>query len=310
MLVTWVAVTLLLVGVGLATRTGILALTGLSSSTALCAADIWTGLGALTGYLLFWSLLAPIGPATWIAPIAMGIGGLGLVLRGPRSRPRFNLVSVPLFLLIAWLANLSLGGALSFDSGLYHFAAIEYASHSAAIPGLGNLHDRLSAGSSHFLFVAFLGVRPWSGAGHHVANGLLVSLLVIHIWTILGSSRSESRGLMSWRVALLAVPAIVIVPGMNAAERLSSPAIDLPVFVLVIAAGISLAQAYERSLDMRFVIGGIGALATGVAIRPQVVPALVAAIGLVLFAARRRHRRSLISLELAAWYCRSCLWSV
>ena len=64
---------------------------------------------------------------------------------------------------------------------------------SAAIPGLGNLHDRLSAGSAHFLFVAFLGVRPWSGAGNHVANGLLVSLLVIHLWTILTRSSPTSR---------------------------------------------------------------------------------------------------------------------
>ena len=56
---------------------------------------------------------------------------------------------------------------------------------------------------------------------------------------------------MSWRVALLTVPAIVLVAVMNAGERLSSPTIDLPAFVLVFAGGVSLAQAYERSLDMR-----------------------------------------------------------
>jgi hypothetical protein len=299
-LATWVVVTLLLAGIGLATRTGILAVTGLHGNTAVCSADIWTGLGALTGYLLFWSLLAPIGPATWIAPIALSLVGLGLVLRGPTSRPRLTLLSVPLILLIVWLANLSLGGVQSYDSGLYHFAAIEYASHSAAIPGLGNLQDRLSAGNAHFLFVAFLGVRPWSGAGHHVANGLLVSLLVVHLWTILANSSQASRGLMSWRVAVFTVPAIVLVPIMNAGQHLTSPSIDLPAFVLVIAAGISLAQAYERSLDMRYVIGGIAALATGVAIRPQVAPALVAAIGLVLLSAHRRHRQSLVSIAMSA----------
>lgn len=296
MLATWVVVALLLAGIGLATRTGVLAVAGLDANTALCAADIWTGLGGLTGYLLFWSLLAPIGPATWIAPIAVSIGGLGLVLRGRTSRPRLTLMSVPLILLVVWLANLSLGGALSYDSGLYHFAAIEYAGHAAAIPGLGNLHDRLSAGSAHFLFVAFLGVRPWSGAGNHLANGLLVSLLIGHLWTILAGSSPTPRGLVSWRVALLTVPAIVLVAVMNAGESLSSPTIDLPAFVLVFAGGVSLAQAYERSLDMRFVIGGIGALATGVAIRPQVAPALVVAIGLVLFAAHRQRPRRLIRI--------------
>ena len=51
---------------------------------------------------------------------------------------------------------------------------------------------------------------------------------------------------------------------------------------------------------MRYVIGGIGALATGVAIRPQVAPALVVAIGLVLFSARSRHPRRLMRIAMSS----------
>jgi hypothetical protein len=297
-LVTWTVVTLMLAGVGLGTRRGLLACVGRAECPTLCVADIWTGVAALSAYLLVWSMLAAIGPATWIAPLVVGAGGIALLVRGGVRRPRLGVMGIPLLILVGLLAALSLGSSHDYDGGLYHFGAIEYARHSAAIRGLGNLHFRLSAGVPHFLFVAFLGVRPWSDAGQHLANGLLVSLLVFQIWTVIGPPRRAPHSLMSWRLALLAVPAIVIVVASGSTYFISSPGLDLPLFVFVIAAGISLAQAFERSLDMRFVLGGVAALATGAASRPQAVPALVAAIGVVLFTARRRQEPNLLSMAV------------
>jgi hypothetical protein len=96
-------------------------------------------------------------------------------------------------LTVLWLANHALAEATDYDLGLYHLGVIEYAKHYAAIPGLANLQTRFAASDPHLLLAAFVDRGPWSGAGWHLVDGFLVSLLVIELGSRLARPACSCR---------------------------------------------------------------------------------------------------------------------
>jgi hypothetical protein len=260
---------------------------------------MWIGLGALTAHLEVWSFFAPIAGWTLLAPIAVAVSaGVVVVRRLPGSLTRR--LSRNLWLKVAglagsllWLANLALGQPRSWDSGLYHFGAIEYAARFPAIPGIANLHERLGAADAHLLFVAFLGNGPWHDAGFHVANGLLVAMLLAHIvWRLAeGTVAPVTRGLL-----LLLVPATLAVVAIDPGGRLSSPSLDLPCYILVAAGMACLCDALESG-QASSALGATAALATAASTRPQFLPAMV--IGVVAITASARTGARLRTLAVA-----------
>lgn len=278
-LATWLVVGAVVWGCGHAVRRFLVRLAGLRAPVTPCFADAWPGVATVTVYLFVWGLEAGVDAWAWPLPIALAAVGWLLALRArmPRRRPP-PAAALAVLVLVVWLANLSLGESTAYDSGLYHFAVIDWAADGAVVPGLGNLDIRLSSGTGHLLFAAFVGVGPWRGAGQHVANGFLLALLLVQLGTLLDLRDRAARERLSWRVALLLVPGVALLVAVDPAGRVSSPSLDVAALVFVVAGGVLLTRAAELSFDGRYVVAAGGAFGAGLATRPHVLPAVVVAV--------------------------------
>ncbi len=301
--VSWIAIALLVAGCGYATRRALSSLlTG--PCEALNRADLWIGFATVLAFLQLWSLLGGISWAAWIPPLGVGLFGVawnGRTFRRGRLPRRSIAVGVATSVAILWLANKALGKPADYDFGLYHLSIVDYVSRYAAIPGLGNLHTRLGAGDAHFLFVALLGRGPWSTAGFQLANGLLVSMLVVDVASrFVGPSVSHGPWSFTRRMALLLVPATMVTVGVGTDYRLSSPNIDLATFVLVAAGGLYLAECVEGGFAATPVLAATGSLASAAATRPLFwLPTLVAATVIILGRARASPSGAIAAAALA-----------
>jgi hypothetical protein len=288
---TWLVVGAMLAGCGFLTRRALLRLLAVSPGGGLTRADLWIGLAALLVYLQLWSLAFSVGRAAWAAPAAAGVAGLAL---STVRRRGFRLSRLsPVVLGIAalgtlWVANRALALARDYDLGLYHLNVIGYALSYPAIPGLGNLHDRLGAGDAHLLFVAFLERGPWGAAAPHLANGLLVSMLFADVASrFVRRPAAHTPWSFTQRMALLLVPATIVVIGVRPEYRLSSPNLDLAAFVLYAVGALYLAECVERDFPPAAAITSISAFALAAVTRPLYwIPASLA-LACALFAAGR-----------------------
>ena len=272
----------------------------------LLAVDVWIGLAGVVGYLLLWNLLFAI---TWVAgvlPIAIGAAGLVAGARG-LSRPRWRRTSTAMGVLgllsILWLANASLAVADDYDFGLYHLNLIEYAKRYATVPGLADLHVRLGAGDAHLLFVALLDRGPLSGAGPHLADGFLASLLIFDLVRRL-AFRPASTWFSSFTstLGLLLISTTLIVAALRPTQRISSPNLDFAAFVLVVIGILYLAECVEDGFRAPAALGATAALATAAATRPLywiwVVFGVVVLV--LLTSSRSRRGRVVVLLAVAA----------
>ena len=315
---SWAVAGFLLLGCGFACRQTLARALGLGNGAQWRPPDLWIGFAALVAYLEVWNLLAPISWKALIAPTVVGVTADVMCLS--RARPRLTRTTVigrRMFgavvasaLGFLWLANQALGRPTNWDSGLYHFQAVEYATRFAAIRGLGNLQERLGAGDAHLLVVALLGNGPWHDAGFHLANGLLVAMLLAHIsWLLADQTTPE----FTRRVAWLLVPATLITVAIEPGSRLSSPSLDLPGFVLVAAGTLCLCEHVERS-DSATAIGATAAYAAAAATRPQFLPATIL-VGMTVVLLSRRPARTtalvgVIPLAVSlAWTARQAVLS-
>ena len=289
--VSWLVVGLALAGCGFSGRRVLARVLRIRGRTGLGFIDVWIGLGLLIAYVQIWSLFARVDWVTATAPAAIGVSGLVAARQGNRLRiERRSAVVLGLGLVaLLWIANLSLAGPTSYDSGLYHFQAVEYASRFGAVPGLGDLSYRLGAGGAHFLFVALLGQRPWSDAGFHLANGFLVAALLGDLGSrLIGRRSQELISLPFTRLASrLLIPATVVTVASDPGALISSPSIDLPAFVLVAIGMLYVSESVERDLDAESSLAGVASLAAASATRPQFIPATLIALGTVGFVATR-----------------------
>jgi hypothetical protein len=285
----WAFVGALAAGCGHLARRLLSAAFGGGPVGGLAFCDVWIGLASLTGYLLFWNMFLPVTRWTWVAPLVVGIAGLGVGARR-LARPRLDgragavLGAVGLGWLV--LADQALAPSTDYDFGLYHLDLITYAEKYAAIPGLANLHSRLGAGDAHLLLTAFLDQKPLTGAGPHLVNGLLASLLLLDVGLHVlrrGEGPSFSR-----RLAVLLVPALLALIAVGPSGRLSSPNLDLATFVVVAVGLLYLGECVERGLAADSALAATAALALASATRPLYWPMTAFAAGLFIVGVARR----------------------
>ena len=185
-----------------------------------------------------------------------------------------------------WLANHAIGEASDYDLGLYHLGIIEYAEHYATIPGLANLQTRLAASDPHLLLAAFLDRGPWAGAGWHLVDGLLVSLLALELATRLARP-APALPSFTRRVAWLLIPATMVVVGSAVDYRLASPNLDLACFVLVAVGMLYLADCVENGVRATAAVTSVATLAAASATRPLFWLSTAAAAGILVAAGPR-----------------------
>jgi hypothetical protein len=317
-LVTWLLLGLLLAGLGTTVEAGVVALSRVREAPRL-PAELWLGLAALLAYLQLWNVFFAVTWAAGAVPLAIAV--VGLALRARRWRPprpgRRALVAGGVAgLAVLWLANHAIGKATDYDLGLYHLGFIEYAKHYATVPGLANVQIRLGASDPHLLLAAFLDRGPWSGAGWHLVDGLLVSLLVLELASRLARPAPAAPS-FTRRVAWLLIPATMVVVGAAVSYRLASPNLDLACFVLVVAGMLYLADCVENGVRATPAVTSVALLAAASATRPLFWLSTAAAVAILVAVAPRpradpRRIASLCALPaalLVGWLTRQAILS-
>lgn len=178
-LATWVILSAVMVGVGLAVRRafGSLRIDGDSLWQ-----DFWMGLAVCLLLLQVWHFLLPIN---WLPLAILSLVGTVSLFSARRPVSRAlgessvrNKVAFGLtFVFWLWLSNRAMSPSLLYDTGMYHMPVVEWSKAYAIVPGLGNLHGRLAFNNSSLLFGAMLDVGLWSGRAEHIAGGLLIFAL-------------------------------------------------------------------------------------------------------------------------------------
>ena len=198
----------------------------------------WIGFGCVIPFLILWNFFLPVNGVTLTTVLLAGGASifaarhdLFRILDGRGVRRRYGVWTL-LILAALWIANLSLGPLTNFDSGLYHIQGVLWAKHFAVVPGLGNLHGPLALNNSSLLFDALLDSGFWSSRGNHLANGLLVLMVLVQV-IVAGArftrGRSEKPASDLFVFALLAP---VLHVGQHG--RISSFVTDLPVSMLLL----------------------------------------------------------------------------
>ncbi len=186
-----------------------------------------------------------------------------------------------LFLVIGvWLASLCTDALVPYDTGLYHIQAIKWNSEYAIIPGLGNLHHRLAFNNTNLLFSAAIDIGPFENKSNHVANGLLMFVLVMQIAIqLIACIRKKTRNHYNLYFSLMIGSAISWAYGFPAKYQLTGFNQDLPVFVIgIIVLGLLLKflvidKTKPEKIDSLFQILFIGCC--GVSVKLSFLPVVI-----------------------------------
>lgn len=200
----------------------------------------WVGLAGAVLLLILWNFLWPINAGPLLVVGALGVWGLAVArreIRGLVTRERWcRTLWAPILLILsaAWIANLARGSMTNWDTALYHLQGMLWAKQYAVVPGLANLFGALAFNNVSLLYAAMLDIGPWAGRAFHLANGLL---LLVLLWQgLLGLIRvARSEGLD--RVQGL-FEAVLIAPVVNRtlSGRVTSYVTDLPTALVLFAA--------------------------------------------------------------------------
>ncbi|MBL8958875.1 MAG: hypothetical protein JNJ98_03410 [Gemmatimonadetes bacterium] len=269
---TWLLAAAVAIGLG----RGLLRLFGLPrAGWRALATAFWLGYVAAIGVLQLWHLAWPIDaravgllavlslPGWWGERPALGGG-----------RPEWVLALG----LCVWVANRALGPTALFDTGMYHQPAVAWANAWPAVPGLANLHGRLGFNSGALLVDAALDLGPLDGLALHVANGLLVSVLLIEAVGAAGALRRGSTAAPDAFTVAIA-PSVVHAVVRQDVRSLSTDAAVALLLLVTIRAVVSLWESRERRLGDLAVVTLLAAGALVVKLS-----AAVLAAGLVLVA--------------------------
>lgn len=200
----------------------------------------WTGYGVVILILILWNFFLPVGLSA--LGFVLTLGGIGILLtrraltnmfRSDQWRPTF-LQALPLIVGALWVANQSMAGLRSWDGGLYHLQAVQWATTYPIVPGIANLHGPLAFNNSSLLYDAMLDSGWWKGRAFHVANGTLVfvmGLQAIVAGARLASGTRWATDTRLYRFLLLAPTVYLTIDG-----NLASYSTDIPATLILLVA--------------------------------------------------------------------------
>lgn len=295
-LATWALAFLLLVGCGLLVQR-LAALEDRGPSVVF--SSFWLGLGLALGLLQLTHFLMPVNG--WTTLLLGILGASGLILE--RRRIYVSLARVPrwlygwtlsAFVLGLWLANRATGPVAPFDAGLYHLSALRWITEYPIVPGLGNLHSRLALNYSYFLYLASIGVGPWTGMASNLGPGLLLwvagSHSLFHLGKLFGDREADFVDVFF---------GIFIIPIVRLGFQYgSSPSPDPAVFVFGYALAWALlrllraAPAARSSPDHGVLVLLLSS--AGIILKPSLAPLAMTAAALALSVWRRNRRLGLL----------------
>lgn len=239
--------------------------------------SLWAGLAIALVVISIISLFSPLRSlnasaiTVGLAVIAAGVS-IPLLRRMPWSPRRLPWTWLLVFggsLAIAapmWAVSIS-RAPTNYDTGLYHFNAIEYVSQAGSVPGLANLFAPLGYGNAQFPLAAFFTNGPLGPQGFEAVNSFLLLLLWVDLLL-----RTYSRPRPGLGALVLAAGIFAIYPPMIAMADawVISPTSDTAVLVLTLSAASTLAPAVQSGrITTTRVLLISSPLAVAAAMRPQ-----------------------------------------
>ena len=271
--------------------------------------DVWTGLAVAVALVFGAHLVVPVGPVVWLVLAPAGVVGLVLGRRPHLTvSARTAAILAVVVLSALYVADRALQPASGYDSGLYHFPALEWMHDYRAVPGLANFYGRLGYNSGSSAYSALVGSTVSPGVAHHFANSLLFILLVLEILravlVILRPGLSAAR-YVGPVLLLLCTPALLY--PLHRSLDISSPSPDLPALVVSLAAAVYLVRALGDDARDADWVPAVSLLALLPVMRVQLV--VFSMVGLLFLAWRlarsatpARSRRGVLGLGvLVAW---------
>jgi hypothetical protein len=148
--------------------------------------SFWMGWACSIMFLQIWHLWWPVDWRAFLPIFIIGIVGffwnwysIGYIINKAffKEWPFYGLV----LLIALWLANQSLGQPEHMDMVRYQVNTVRWISTYPIIPGLGNLYGPFAENHASFLYDALLDTGPWHHKAQHLANPLLLMVLLAHI---------------------------------------------------------------------------------------------------------------------------------
>lgn len=146
--------------------------------------------------------------------------------------------------IVLWIADFAILLPMRYDSGLYHLTSISWLKSYPIIPGLGNLHGRLAFNNSYFLYVAILDFGPWIHKSQHLANGLILSVLIIQIFLSGMTFFKHHNKISLYHIFYILFLGPVLI--LTVTLFISSPSPDLSIYVLGILVSAKLLAFLEE----------------------------------------------------------------
>ena len=250
-LFAWAGFGLIFIGLGLFIRH----LFGLKIPDAKTVfAAFWTGWAFAILFLQLWNFQFKVD---WRPLVVLTIGSAAGLFSNwdalkqtiKEHAPPKGVLCVVVLLMAALLATRALLPPNLFDSGNYHFTSLRWVASYPIVPGLGNLHYRIAFNSSYFLYAAILDIGPWVHRSHHLANGLLLFILLTELlW-----SSFKLRSAVEQPKALALFDLLLIVPVLRMALTafISSPSPDVAIFVLGVVISRHLLMLFTNATGSR-----------------------------------------------------------
>ena len=240
----------------------------------------WIGYALTIAVLEGWHLLLPID---WRVTTLIGVTGLVCFVWAIRPRassiaavPRrswpvitlqIGLQLLALLPISLWIASRALSAQVDFDTAMYHLSTLHWLNTYAVVPGIGNLHYRLAFNQSFFMFVAALNGYPFFDQGLHIANSLLMMVLIAQLINAavvdLLFGATPGRSLAGPLLSVLLLPIVLYrAVAQYDSANMSSPSPDLSIFILQIVVSLALIRwlsgrtqnAHEQHFLLFFVL--------------------------------------------------------
>ena len=221
-----------------------------------CFLAFWVGFGVIILCLMVWNLVLPVGLLALLFVLA--VGGTGIVWNWEDLTRIFDNDSWrPSLLLVLmsglagfWIANQCTAEFQSWDGALYHLQSVKWAKAYPIVPGIANLHGPLAFNNSSFLYDAMLDSGWWEGRGYHIANGLLLFVLVLQAMAhgarfISGDSSVATPRLYNF---LLLAPALHLVRNND----IASYSTDVSLTLVLLAASAKMYDLVNGGVSQEF----------------------------------------------------------
>lgn len=218
----------------------------------------WVGIGVASVWLYLIHIVSPLAdPTAWIPLLVLGL--IGWIPDARRAfgeceermrHPRYLFAGLLLFMVAVYLSNQALLEPLRGDSGLYHFAAIDFYAQYEVVQGLANLHDRLAFQTPVFPLAAVAGTGLWPDEGFRLVVGIFVLVGLIELGSRVLAAFKQRKLPWGSGLYLIAFSLFLGLDGTTLQPRdfaysLASPDIDIPAGIVLIVAAAYFVDALE-----------------------------------------------------------------